>query len=329
MSDHAQHSHDHDHSHDAQGHSHGAHSHGSHGHGGHNHGPMDYDRIFVIGIALNILIVVLEASAGFWSQSMSLLADAGHNLSDVLALGLAWGAHLLSRRKPTQRYTYGLRGTSILAALFNAVFLLVVTGALSLEALQRLMHPAPVEGWTMIVVAAAGMIINGLTALMLAARRKEDLNIRGAFLHMVADAAVSAGVVVTGALVLATGLLWLDPAVSLLINITIIVGTWGLLRESLMLSLAGVPSSVKAEEVQIYLAALPDVSAFHDFHIWATSTSEVAMTAHLIMPKGHPGDQFLHDAATELNKRFGIGHATLQIEIEEDGVCALNHPAAY
>jgi len=319
MTDHAHHSHDHGESHSAHGHAHGAHS----------HGPMDYDRVFLIGISLNILIVVLETGAGFWSHSMSLLADAGHNLSDVLALGLAWGAHLLGRRKPSPRYTYGLRGTSILAALFNAIFLLVVTGALSLEAVQRLFNPEPVEGWAMIIVAAAGMVINGFTALMLATHRKEDLNIRGAFLHMVADAAVSAGVVVTGALVLMTGLLWLDPAMSLIINITIILGTWGLLSESMKLSLSGVPSSVHATDVETYLTALPQVSGFHDFHIWATSTSEVAMTAHLVMPKGHPGDSFLHEVATELNKRFGIGHTTLQIETEENGVCALSHPAAY
>jgi len=340
MTDHTHHSAPQDHSHDhahGESHAHSDSEHAGHGHsfghghshGSHSHAPMDYDRIFIIGIALNITIVVLEAGAGFWSGSMSLLADAGHNLSDVLALGLAWGAHLLGRRKPTPRYTYGLRGTSILAALFNAIFLLVVTGALSLEAIQRLLHPTPVEGLAMIVVAAAGMVINGLTALMLATHRKEDLNMRGAFLHMVADAAVSAGVVVTGALVLLTGALWLDPAVSLVINLTIIAGTWGLLSESMRLSLAGVPSSVRAEEVKNYITALPDVAGFHDFHIWATSTSEVAMTAHLIMPKGHPGDDFLHEVSTELNKRFGIGHATLQIEIEENGICALSHPAAY
>jgi cobalt-zinc-cadmium efflux system protein len=304
-------------------HSH-AHGSGSH-HGHHHHEPTatDFNAVFGIGILLNILIVLLEAGAGLWGHSMSLLADAGHNLSDVLGLGLAWAAHLLSQRAPTPRYTYGLRATSILAALFNAVFLLVVTGALMFAAIQRLFHPEPVGGAVMIIVATIGIVVNGLTAFMLASRRKDDLNIRGAFLHMVADAAISAGVVATGLLVLLTGWLWLDPAVSLAINAIIIIGTWELLRESFKMSLAAVPSGVKIYEVATYLRSLPKVSAMHDLHIWAMSTSETALTAHLVMPDGHPGDDFLIAVSHELRHDYGIGHATLQVETDANNACAL------
>jgi cobalt-zinc-cadmium efflux system protein len=254
---------------------------------------------------------------------MSLLADAGHNLSDVLGLGLAWTAHVLGQRAPTPRYTYGLRATSILAALFNAVFLLVVTGALILAAIQKLFHPEPVGGTVMIAVAAIGIAVNGLTALMLASRRKEDLNIRGAFLHMVADAAISAGVVVTGLLIFLTDWLWLDPVVSLAINAIIIVGTWDLLRESFKMSLGAVPSSVQLQEVKAYLTSLPQVAAFHDLHIWAMSTSETALTAHLVMPDGHPGDDFLMAVCSNLRHTYSIAHATLQVETDVNNACAL------
>ncbi len=310
------HSHDHDHDHGGPG-----------GHHGHHHGPAhgltDVGNIFLVGISLNVLIVLLQVVAGFWGHSMALLADAGHNLSDVLGLVLAWGANHLSQRAPTQRYTYGLRATSILAALFNAVFLLVVTGALSFAAIQRLFQPEPVGGMTIIVVATIGMLVNGLTALLLASRRKEDLNIRGAFMHMVADAAVSAGVVGTGIVIFFTGLLWLDPLVSLAINAIIIIGTWDLLRESLSMSLGAVPSSIKVNEVSTYLRTLPKVASLHDLHIWAMSTSETALTAHLVMPEGHPGDEFLTTICTELHEKYGIGHATLQIETDEATVCKL------
>jgi cobalt-zinc-cadmium efflux system protein len=254
---------------------------------------------------------------------MSLLADAGHNLSDVLGLGLAWTAHVLSQRAPTPRYTYGLRATSILAALFNAVFLLVVTGALIFAAIQRLFQPEPVGGLVMIAVAAIGIAVNGLTAIMLASRRKEDLNIRGAFLHMVADAAISAGVVATGLLILLTDWVWLDPMVSLAINAIIIVGTWDLLRESFKMSLGAVPSNVQLQEVKAYLTSLPKVTAFHDLHIWAMSTSETAMTAHLVMPEGHPGDDFLITVCTDLRHTYRIAHATLQVETDANNACAL------
>jgi len=284
---------------------------------------MDFNHVFIIGISLNILIVVLEAAAGLWGHSMSLLADAGHNLSDVLGLGLAWAAHLLSQRAPTPRYTYGLRATSILAALFNAMFLLIVTGALMFAAIQRLLEPEPVGGTMMIVVATIGIIVNGLTAWMLASRRKTDLNIRGAFLHMVADAAISAGVVVTGLLILLTGWLRLDPLVSLAINVIIIFGTWDLLRESFKMSLAAVPSSIKVHDVSDYLKSLPKVAALHDLHIWAMSTSETALTAHLVMPDGHPGDDFLMSVCSDLRQTYSIGHTTIQIETDVNTTCTL------
>jgi cobalt-zinc-cadmium efflux system protein len=302
-----------------------AHTHSSASHHGHahQHDDADFDKVFVIGIALNVFIVVLEAAAGFWGHSMSLLADSGHNLSDVLGLGLAWTADILSRRAPTPRYTYGLRATSILAALFNAVFLLLVTGALSLAAIERLLQQEPVGGMTMIVVAAIGIVVNGLTAFLLASRRKQDLNVRGAFLHMVADAAISAGVVVTGAAILFTGWLWLDPLVSIAISVIIIFGTWDLLRESVKMSLAAVPSGIEVHAVSAYLKTLPQVIAVHDLHIWAMSTRETALTAHLVMPEGHPGDDFLISVCHDLHHDFGIGHTTLQVETDANNACAL------
>jgi cobalt-zinc-cadmium efflux system protein len=314
------------HDHDYESMDHHEHEHHEHGHGHghhHHHDVVDFNRVFIIGISLNVVIVLLEAGAGLWSHSMSLLADAGHNLSDVLGLGLAWAAHLLSQRAPTPRYTYGLRATSILAALFNAMFLLVVTGALMFAAFQRLLQPEPVGGIVMIIVAVIGIIVNGLTALMLASRRKQDLNIRGAFLHMVADAAISAGVVATGLLILLTGWLRLDPLVSLAINIIIIIGTWDLLRESFKLSLGAAPSSVKVHDVSNYLKSLPQVAALHDLHIWAMSTSETALTAHLVMPEGHPGDDFLMSICRDLRQTYSIGHATIQVETDVNTSCAL------
>ncbi len=302
-----------------------AHTHSSASHHGHahQHGPVDFNRVFIIGIVLNSFIVLLEAGAGFWGHSMSLLADSGHNLSDVLGLGLAWTANLLSQRAPTPRFTYGLRATSILAALFNAIFLLLVTGALCLAAVQRLLQQEPVGGTTMIVVAAIGIAVNGVTALLLASRRKQDLNIQGAFLHMVADAAISAGVVVTGIAILFTGWLWLDPLVSIAISVIIIFGTWDLLRESVKMSLAAVPSSIEVHAVSTYLKTLPKVIAVHDLHIWAMSTSETALTAHLVMPEGHPGDAFLIAVCHDLHHDYGIGHTTLQVETDANNACAL------
>ena len=245
-----------------------------HDHGGHSHAPANFGTAFVVGIALNSGFVLVEAVYGYFAHSLALMADAGHNLSDVLGLLLAWGATVLARRAPSTRHTYGLRSSSILASLFNAVFLLVAIGAIAWEAIGRFSHSEPVQGKTVIVVALIGIAINTITALMFMAGRKNDLNIRGAFLHMVADAGVSAGVVVAGIVMLFTGWLWLDPVVSLTIAVVILVSTWGLLKDSVNLSLHAVPEGIQASEVKAYLADLPDVRDVHDLHIWAMSTTE-------------------------------------------------------
>lgn len=305
-------------------------SHAHHDHHGHHHGMTgaaegDFGRAFVIGIVLNVAFVVIEAAAGIIGNSMALLADAGHNLSDVLGLALAWGAHLLSRRPPTARFTYGLQGSSILAALGNAVLLMVACGAIAWEAVRRLANPPEVMGETMIAVAAIGILINAATAMLFARGRKGDLNIRGAFLHMVADALVSAGVVVAGLLVLFTGLEWIDPMTSLVIVAVIIIGTWGLFRDSLTLALNAVPQTIDVDAVTRTLTGLEGVSAVHHIHIWPMSTTASALTAHLVMPGGHPGDAFLADVAHKIEHAFGIGHATLQVELGEhcvDEECA-------
>lgn len=306
---------------------HGGHHNSGHGHGhahdhahGHSHAPASFGRAFAIGITLNLLFVMVEAFYGFASGSTALLADAGHNLSDVLGLVVAWTAWLLSQRKPTARYTYGLRGSSILAALLNALLLMVACGAILLEAAQRFADPAPVAGRTVMIVAGIGIVVNLGTALLFARGGKGDINIRGAFLHMAADAAVSAGVVIAGLATLKTGAHWIDPATSLLIVGVIVWSTWGLLRESLAMALAAVPNRIDPAEVTRALAAVPGVARVHHLHIWPTSTTEAAMTAHLVMPGGHPGDSFLRETAGMLNDRFAIDHATLQIE-RGDGPC--------
>jgi cobalt-zinc-cadmium efflux system protein len=301
------------------------HSHAGHAHdgSGHAHGPASFGRAFAIGIGLNVAFVAIEFAYGVVANSMALVADAGHNLSDVLGLVVAWIASVLSKRPPSGRYTYGLGGSSILAALFNAVLLLVAVGAIALEAIQRLLHPEPVAEVTVMVVAAIGIVINGLTAWLFASGRKGDLNIRGAFLHMVADAAVSAGVVVAAFVILLTGWLWLDPLTSLVIVGVIVWGTWSLLRDSLAMSVSAVPGHIDPQAVRRYLESCAGVSAVHDLHIWPMSTTETALTAHLVVPGGHPGDEFLAIAATELGHRFGIGHATLQIEISAESACHL------
>jgi cobalt-zinc-cadmium efflux system protein len=283
-----------------------------------NHGPA-----FLIGIGLNIAFVVAEGLAGWLGNSVALLADAGHNLSDVLGLVVAWAATVLAARLPSARFTYGFRGSSILAALFNAVLLLVAVGAIGWEAVMRLVHPEPSQGWTVIVVAAIGIAVNGVTAMLFAAGRHGDLNVRGAFLHMAADAGVSAGVVVAGILILMTGWLWLDPIASLLVCVVIVWSTWSLLRESIAMSLDAVPPQVDPEAVRAYLTSLTGVDGLHDLHIWPMSTTEVALTAHLKMGRGHPGDAFLHEVAHELEHRFGIAHPTLQIETDPAGHCEL------
>jgi len=291
---------------------------GDHGHR-HAHAPRSFGRAFAIGVVLNLGFVLVEGGAGWLSGSIALIADAGHNLSDVLGLLLAWAAYALSKRPASMRYTYGLRGSSILAALFNAIFLLVACGAIALGAIQRFFDPEPVAGGTMVAVAAAGIVINLGTALLFFRGGEHDLNIRGAFLHMAADAVVSAGVVVAGLIVAQTGLLWIDPAVSLVIVAVIVAGTWGLFRDALTMSLNGVPGSIDAAAVTERLAGLAGVAAVHHVHIWPTSTTEVALTAHLLMPLAHDSDDFLASTAQLMRSEFGIGHSTFQIE---QGACA-------
>jgi cobalt-zinc-cadmium efflux system protein len=318
--DHDGHDHDHDHNH-AHDHDHGR-QHG-HSHMGHVHAPASFGEAFAIGIVLNVTYVIIEVAYGFISNSVALLADAGHNLGDVLGLVVAWIATVLVKRAPSARFTYGLRGSSILAALFNAVFLLLTVGAISWEAIQRLSNPEPVAGATVMVVAAIGILVNGVTAWLFASGRKGDLNVRGAFLHMASDALVSVGVVVAGLVILLTGWLWLDPLVSLAINAVIVWGTWGLLRDSVGMSMAAVPPQIDPAEVRTLLEKSPDVASLHDLHIWPMSTTEIALTCHLVMPGGHPGDAFIHGLAEELAIRFKINHATLQIEVDQHLACAL------
>jgi len=314
MPSHADHAGQHDHDHDHSGHGHGP---------GRRHAPASFGKAFAIGIALNVGFVAIEAVYGILGNSVALLADAGHNLSDVLGLVVAWVATVLAKRAPTSRYTYGMKSSSILASLFNAVFLLVAVGAIGWEAIQRFGEPAPVAGKTVMVVAAIGILVNGITAWLFASGAKGDINIRGAFLHMAADAAVSAGVVLAGLVILYTGWTWLDPLVSLGIVAVIVWGTWGLLRESLAMSLAAVPTGIDPAAVRGHLEALPGVTALHDLHIWPMSTTETCLTAHLVMAGGHPGDAFLKEAADWMRERFGIGHTTLQVETDEATACSL------
>lgn len=305
-----------DHDHDHNDLEHGDHHHHHHGLG-HVHTPASFGKAFALGIFLNAAFVVLEVVFGLMSNSVALLADAGHNLSDALGLGVAWTAVILAKRKPTSRFTYGLGGTSILAALFNAVFLLIVIGGLTWEAIQRFYDPPPVAGKTVMIVAACGIVLNGFCAWLFASGRKGDLNVRGAFTHMAADAVVSFGVVVAGLVILLTGWQWLDPLVSLIINAVIVWGTWSLLTGSLKMSLNAVPPNVDLVKVRQFLQALPGVSGVHDLHVWCLSTTEVALTCHLVTPGGHPGDEALAHAAAELNEYFGICHVTLQPELQE------------
>ena len=294
------------------GHSH-SHQHDA-GHG-HSHAPADFGNAFLIGIVLNTAFVVIEATYGWLSGSMALIADAGHNLSDVLALMLAWAASVAAKRPPTDRFTYGYKSSTILAALANAALLLIAVGAILYETIARMAEPAPVEGMTMVVVAGIGIAINTGTALLFLRGRENDLNIRGAFLHMAADALVSLGVVIAGVAILWTGAVWIDPAVSLLIVLVIAWGTWGLLKDSVKMSLLAVPRGISEGAVRGYLTGLPGVEAVHDLHIWPMSTTETALTAHLVMPGGHPGDAFLREIAEELEHHHRIGHTTVQVEI--------------
>ena len=310
----AHHHHGHPHDHHGHGHSHShSHGHSHHGHG-HSHAPASFDRAFAIGIALNIAYVLAEGGAGLWTGSVALLADAGHNLSDVLGLAVAWGGAALARSAPSKRFTYGLKGSTILAALANALLLLVALGAIVLEAVQRIGDPPVLAGLTVSTVAAIGIAVNAFTAWLFARGRKDDINVRGAYLHMLSDAVVSAGVVLAGIAIWATGIGWIDPVVSLVIAALIFWQTWGLLRETVEMSLAAVPRGIDYDAVTGALAALPGVARVHDLHIWPMSTTEPVLTAHLVVPGGYPGDAFLTAARAMLHERFGIGHATLQVE---------------
>ena len=274
----------------------------------------DFQRAFGIGIALNVAYVVVQVVFGVFGHSLALIADAGHNFGDVLALVLAWLASHLMKRPATPRRTYGWRRTSIMAALFNAIFLLVAVGGITWEAVRRFLHHEVVDANVVIWVAAAGVILNGATAWLFVSGRKTDLNLRAAFMHMAADAAISAGVVLAGVAILLTGRAWLDPLASILINVVIVIGTWSLLRESFNLATDAVPEHVDLVAVRKYLAGLPDVAAVHDLHIWAMSTTEVALTAHLVMPNEPGSDALLHDVCEHLHRVFGIEHATIQVE---------------
>jgi cobalt-zinc-cadmium efflux system protein len=283
-------------------------------HRGHDHGPAAGSSAFAVGICLNLTFIVFEVVFGLRSRSLALLSDAGHNFGDVLGLALAWGALLLGRLPPTARHTYGLRRASILASLGNAILLLVVVGGIAREALGRLGNPEPVAGGTVMVVAAIGVLVNGGTALMFLSGRKRDLNVRGAFLHMASDAAVSLGVVITGLLMARTGWAWLDPAVSLGLGVVIIAGTWRLLWESFNLAMDAVPEGVDLEAVEHYLTSLPGIAAIHDLHVWGMSTTETALTVHLVKPGAEVDDALIGRICHELHARFGIEHTTIQLE---------------
>ena len=281
---------------------------------GHSHAPNNFGRAFAIGITINLAYVGIEAIAGLTTGSMALLADAGHNLSDVLGLAVAWAGLRLAERPASPRFTYGLKRSGILAALFNGVLLLFACGAIAVEAMRRLADPQPVPGTVIMAVAAGGILVNGVTAWLFARGRAGDVNIRGAYFHMLADAGVSAAVVVSGLIILKTSLYWIDPALSLVVVAVILRGTWGLLRESVAMALDAVPDGIDAQAVADFLKSRPGVVTVHDLHIWPMGTTDTALTAHLVMPDGHPGDAALAALAHDLEHRFGIDHATIQIE---------------
>jgi cobalt-zinc-cadmium efflux system protein len=296
-----------------------------HDHHSHDHGRVqgNFGHRFAIATALNLGLVAVQVFYGVVANSVALLADAGHNFGDALGLVIAWGAYVLGKLNPTTRYTYGFRSASILAALLNGVILLVVTGAIAWEAIGRFFEPHQVAGATVMVVAALGIFINGLSAWLIMAAQKGDLNIRGAFLHLMADAAVSLGVVIAGGLILLTGWNWLDPTVSIAISVVIVWGTWSLLREAINHSLDAVPAEIDPREVAKFLSGLPGVESIHDLHVWAMSTTETALTCHIVMPKGHPGDEFLQTLCDQLHDKFQIAHPTVQIELADTGDCKL------
>jgi cobalt-zinc-cadmium efflux system protein len=301
-------------------HDHHDHSHG-HSHAGHSQAPDNFGAAFAIGVALNTAFVAAELVFGYAANSLALISDAVHNFSDVIALLLAWGAAWLARKQPTQQHTYGYRRASILAALINAGLLLIAVGGIGVEAVNRIQQPAEVAGWTVVWVAALGIAVNGGTALMFMRGRHGDLNIRGAYLHMAADAGVSFGVVVAAGVIMLTGWLWVDPAISLCIAAVVLASGWGLARDSVNLALDGVPKNIELAEVSEFLGRLDGVTEVHDLHIWAMSTNETALTAHLVRPGGYD-DPFLHGVCEQLSHRFNIHHATLQVEAGSD-VCKL------
>jgi cobalt-zinc-cadmium efflux system protein len=292
-----------------------AHDGAQNAHAHHHHGiPSDSGTAFFVAVLLNTAFVAIEFIYGFIANSTALMADAGHNLSDVFGLLLAWGAAILARRAPSGRFTYGLRSTSILASIANAIFLLVACGAIAWEAVQRFSQAPVVAGLTVSLVASIGIAINGLSAWLFVKGNKNDLNIRGAYLHMVADALVSLGVAIAGVVMSFTGWYWLDPMLSLLIVAVIVVGTWGLLRESLQLALSAVPAHIDVIAVEAHLRESIGVTDIHDLHIWGMSTTESALTVHLVMPEGYPGDAFMDNIMRTLKERFSIQHSTLQVE---------------
>lgn len=287
----------------------------------HHHQAMpDYNRAFAVGVALNLGFVAIEAVFGLLANSLALLTDAGHNLSDVIGLLLAWGASKLAQRKPSERRTYGFSRATVLAGLASGLLLLAAVGAIVWEALQRFIEPAQPAGLTIMWVAGVGVVINTATALLFVSGKDRDLNIRGAYLHMAADAGVSLGVVLSGALILFFGLSWIDPLISVLIAVVIFLSTWGLLRDSLNLAVDAVPRHVNTSEVRTYLLGLPRVAEIHDLHIWGMSTTDTALTAHLVMQRMPADDQFLHDVSVALMQQFGINHATIQLERGDDEV---------
>ena len=293
----------------------------------HKHEIRNYNRAFMIGVILNVIFVVIEAGFGIVAGSLALIADAGHNLSDVLSLLLAWGASLLATKKPTQKRTYGFRRVTILASLLSALFLLVTLGGIAWESIGRFFNPEPVKGMIIIIVAAIGVVINSITALLFISGKEHDLNIKGAYLHMAADAGVSLGVVIAGAAIMITGWLWLDPAISIFIVIIVLLGTWGLLRNAINLSIDAVPEGINISEIEDYLTSLKNVSCIHDLHVWALSTTETALTAHLVTTQETMDNNLLIEIQQYLHDQFGIEHTTIQIEKEtSENYCKLNRP---
>jgi len=284
----------------------------------HSHVQFDYNKAFAFGIILNTIYIIVEFVFGLRINSMALIADAGHNLSDVLGLLLAWGASYLARTSTTHRRTYGLRKSTILAAFFNAIILLIAVGAISIEAIRKIIEPQPIGGITMMIVAGIGVVINTLTALLFLKGKENDINIKGAFLHMAADAGVSLGVVAAGLVITYTNWLWLDPAISLLIVFVITIGTWGLLKDSFMLSMDAVPDKINVPKVKQYLTSLPTVKDIHDLHIWGMSTTETALTAHLVVEKFPADNQLVETINTKLHDEFGIEHPTIQLELKSE-----------